>query len=395
RGEKGAVLVLVAAALLVLTGMAAIAIDGGLAYNERRSTQNAADNAALAGAWALCNGDDPVAAALDSAQLNGFAPPQVEEPEVEDSTVRVRIHTNVETGFGRTQGATEIGVISEAIAECVEGSGGIGPVGLFAKGPSCTLDSGGNNDLRGMVYSGGDLDVNGNASYFGPVHADGDLAVNGNNRFRETVHGQGHLSANGNLRFDKEVTYGTSNNIWGNVDIPPGSPRQVSKVLGLEYPVSAQASDYAARPAGVPASLWHYHPGNWTIGGNTDIEAGLHYVNGSVTMSGNTDADGPITIVATGKITIGGNAGPFEAYLDHILLFSDHGSKNCNQVAIDLNGNKEMDGLIFAPNGRIDIHGNSVTGSVIGWSILTRGNFGVTAVEDYLPSGADEVRLVE
>ncbi|MCO6501707.1 MAG: hypothetical protein J5I28_01345 [Acidimicrobiales bacterium] len=378
--------------LMLLAGIAAIALDGGMAYNERRATQNAADNAALAGAWAICSGADAEQAALDSAAANGFS--SGVSTDIDAKTVTVAIASDVDTGFGRTQGVSEIAVASEATAECLEGGGGIGPAALFAKGPTCNLDSGGNSDLHGIVYSGGDLDVNGNADYFGVVHSDGDLHVNGNNDFRETVHGEGHLSANGNIEFHDEVTYGTSQNLIGNVDLPPGSPSQANRVLGLDYPLTAEASDYASRPSGVPVSRYHYHSGNWSLGGNDDIAEGLHYVSGNVVIGGNTDADGPITIVATGKITIGGNAGPFETYVDGLLLLSDWGSYSCGTVAIDINGNTHFEGVIFAPNGRITIHGNSVNGSVIGWDVYTRGNFGVTAEADYLPSQADEVLLV-
>lgn len=41
--ERGATLITVAISLLLVFGFTALAIDGGLAFNERRETQNAAD----------------------------------------------------------------------------------------------------------------------------------------------------------------------------------------------------------------------------------------------------------------------------------------------------------------------------------------------------------------
>ena len=49
REESGQSLVLAAAAMVVILGMAAMAIDVGMFLQERRDLQNAADAAALAG----------------------------------------------------------------------------------------------------------------------------------------------------------------------------------------------------------------------------------------------------------------------------------------------------------------------------------------------------------
>ena len=53
RDERGVTTVIVAISLIALIGIAALAIDGGNAFFTRRTTQNAADTAALAGAEAL------------------------------------------------------------------------------------------------------------------------------------------------------------------------------------------------------------------------------------------------------------------------------------------------------------------------------------------------------
>jgi Putative Flp pilus-assembly TadE/G-like/von Willebrand factor type A domain len=63
RAESGQVLVLVAVALAVLLGMAALTIDVGFAYYAQRSLQASADAAALAGAQELPVGGDATAMA--------------------------------------------------------------------------------------------------------------------------------------------------------------------------------------------------------------------------------------------------------------------------------------------------------------------------------------------
>src|ERR1035437_3974378 len=47
RKEKGQALVLIALAIMGLFGMVALAIDGGMAFSDRRQAQNAADAGAL------------------------------------------------------------------------------------------------------------------------------------------------------------------------------------------------------------------------------------------------------------------------------------------------------------------------------------------------------------
>ena len=53
KKERGAILYVVAASLVVLLGFAGLAIDLGMLYNVKTDLQNATDAAALAGAWQL------------------------------------------------------------------------------------------------------------------------------------------------------------------------------------------------------------------------------------------------------------------------------------------------------------------------------------------------------
>lgn len=58
NGERGASAVLVAASLVMLMGFAAVAIDLGAGFNERRQDQTAADVGVMAGSIELLNGSD-------------------------------------------------------------------------------------------------------------------------------------------------------------------------------------------------------------------------------------------------------------------------------------------------------------------------------------------------
>ncbi len=71
RDESGQTLILIAAALVVLLGFLALAVDLGMLYAERRAMQNAADAGALAGARAMCGGGNVEAEARKFAEANG------------------------------------------------------------------------------------------------------------------------------------------------------------------------------------------------------------------------------------------------------------------------------------------------------------------------------------
>jgi Flp pilus assembly protein TadG len=94
RGERGAVAPLVAMMLLGLLALAALVIDGGLLFAERRDLQGLADGAARAGAMAV---DEDVlretgAVRLDPAAAQAAAERYLETTGVE-GTVRIDADT--------------------------------------------------------------------------------------------------------------------------------------------------------------------------------------------------------------------------------------------------------------------------------------------------------------
>ncbi len=133
RDERGSTLPVVAIMLVVLVGMAALAIDLGILYSARSEAQRAADAGAHAGAGVFLHapGDEGMAReqARSYAQAN---PVRWEGLEVLDEDidvildsmkVRVRVHRSHERGnpvatfFGRVLGITAVDVGAVAAAQ--------------------------------------------------------------------------------------------------------------------------------------------------------------------------------------------------------------------------------------------------------------------------------------
>ncbi len=96
--ERGQSLVQLALMMVVLLGFAALAIDMGYRYVERRRMQNAADAAALAGAYALCQNVPATSAratAVAYLTRNGVKPADIGTDDVKVSGGKVDVHADI------------------------------------------------------------------------------------------------------------------------------------------------------------------------------------------------------------------------------------------------------------------------------------------------------------
>lgn len=119
-GEEGFVLVWFAVVILVLLGVAALAVDVLVGYSMAQKVQNAADAGALAGVQLLP--DDP-AGARDEARAvvkRNVAVPDAAisfAPRPLPTQLEVEVRARVETFFGKVFGIDSIGVTRRAVAE--------------------------------------------------------------------------------------------------------------------------------------------------------------------------------------------------------------------------------------------------------------------------------------
>jgi hypothetical protein len=101
--ERGQVLVIIILASVVLFGFAALAVDGGRFYAERRRAQNAADAAALAAAFASTEKKDWSQAAMGQARENGYEDPNA----AKEDSLRMDVHVHNPPISGLYQGKKE------------------------------------------------------------------------------------------------------------------------------------------------------------------------------------------------------------------------------------------------------------------------------------------------
>ena len=267
RGERGAAAIMVAISLLMLLGVTALAIDGSSAYNDRRGSQNAADNAALAAAWQQCNpdtiGSTPENAARATAADNGYDDKNpdvtVTPTQVSAGVWEVKI-TKLQDGiFGQATpyAPDALTVVSQAVAECVVQEY-LGNYALFAAAYGCSGDeisvTSSNIDVTGGVFSNEQITISG-----GGPGVTGDII---------------------------------------NRDPSGGSDGTYDKGPPQKYPVDLDITDF--RPGGTESSDPNYHAASGNIDSNWLVNNGYAtMVSGTpnLTVSGIYYSPGSITLI--------------------------------------------------------------------------------------------------
>jgi Flp pilus assembly protein TadG len=177
REQRGAVLVIVAAAMMGMIGMAALAIDAGSWYQVQRRAQSAADAAALAGAQDLPTSTTAARAdaiAYAATDLPGAPAPTVTFPT--GTSIKVVIATTAPSfiklfGFNSANvSATSVAAETGPATTCATAGNACDAV--FAMNSSCTgtpVVFGGGTHITGGTASNGSLNVGGGGSSFGPT----------------------------------------------------------------------------------------------------------------------------------------------------------------------------------------------------------------------------------
>lgn len=129
KSEKGQAMILIVFSIIGLLGMSALAIDGGNAYADRRKAETAAAAAALTASLTRIQGGDWRAAALATAQANGYDnngmtntvelnTPPLNGPYIGNSEyIEVIITSHINTYFGPVIGIPQVTSTTQAVSQ--------------------------------------------------------------------------------------------------------------------------------------------------------------------------------------------------------------------------------------------------------------------------------------
>jgi hypothetical protein len=125
--SSGQSLVLIALAMFALVALAALLLDGGQLYMNRRAAQSAADAGALAGAYELCNGTklnhNVISVAQNYAMDHNTATTADVTVDAGLRQVTVVTHLDAETFFAKIFGINAAEVTATATAGCFPPAG--------------------------------------------------------------------------------------------------------------------------------------------------------------------------------------------------------------------------------------------------------------------------------
>jgi hypothetical protein len=389
--EEGQVMAFLAICFVVIIGAAALALDGGMLYSDRRHAQNAADASSLAGGSGaayfmrtqnvnynafICGTSGTIntqnaaeTASINSAVLNDY----VIDNDISDKhgvTVTCEItdlgsyedkHIDVTTHITRDTSTNFAHLIYDGpLRNQVEAVTRVYPPAPLAFGKAIIAlnASACSGNSNGVIFSGSSTTtVTG-----GGVWSNGCLTGNGTS-FNVTVN-------NGGVGFAGSST-GTLTNI-------NPAPQHIPQPLP-DYSTAVSEPDCTGLsprvvPHSGPATLepGMYDEIKWT-GGALSLNPGLYCVTGSQGISingGELDGNGVTLFLMTGGVTINGNVTPVDLRapeetpdpspaIPGILIYLANG--NTKTVSITGNSTSFYLGTVYAPDGDLYFSGSSGT----------------------------------
>ena len=363
KREKGQALILIVLAIVGMIGLTALAVDGGMAYSERRQSQNAADASALDAALAKVRGGSWQSEGLARALSNGFDnnlttntvsvnnPPAAgcngtNSPYTTDEYVQVIIRSSTQTYFGPVVGINQVNNCVEAIARVV---------------PSTTQIMYGGDAVVGLAPTGcNNVYIAGNAQ----------IQTWGGGLFSNSTDNCG-MHFQGSSQTQTHQGSGGINFVAGAFQVT-GNPSIQTHGEGTH----ANQAQYPYPPTDLPQPIctgnatWNgstMSPGNYTgtfpPAGVQTLQSGIYCIYGDFRMNGNDrlTGTGVVLVMETGGITWNGNSvvtnltaptsGPFKGLLMFAPL-SNHSDMIFNGTA-----DVSLSGTTLFPSSEIRING--------------------------------------
>jgi hypothetical protein len=409
RSERGQALVLIIFVIVGLIGITALAVDGGLAYADRRQAQTAADSAALAASLSKIRGGNYVSAAVLMAENNGYnndgersvvevhSPPISGPYKSNREYVQVIITSNMPTYFGSVVGMKVVTNRTEAVSR--------------ARPPYWGEILSGNAVISLAPTS----DCNRFKAFW--VHGEGTLALEGGGIFINSKNRACAFMQQGNgsvFMMDRTLPFG----IVGGASIQKiqliqklGGYRTVSsrftnnkghvnstEVIGLPFlpstgippisyppPFILPKIGCGIRMATISADGHSMSAGNWDgdfpPDGVTELGPGVYCINGNVQVKGQLNGNNIVLKVESGSVHFSGGArvdlqAPHSGPLKGLLLYLP--IENHQVVVLNAGGDSKISGTILAPASLIRITGNDSNygfhSQIIGYRVEVDGD---------------------
>lgn len=439
--ERGQALVVIVLAVVGLFGFAALAIDGGMLYSQRRQAQNAADTAAFAAAMAALDDKSEAEieqAGLYQAQINGFDNGDSNDVEVHHPPesgpytgnmdfYQVKIRTDFEPIFSHFifGGALENTV--EAVAKAQTASN---------ISPSNAMHSTAEGDTycKGIWFTGNASTTITGANIFANSEADANNCQSG------VRDGSGKVTVNNGSIYvaggfdgweqspgvmDTSQIQTEDSVVHEGVDpmpLPPIDPPDCS--IYDNNPKAAPNGSAVLEPG--------YYTGDWKINGSDSVQLkpGMYCIDGELKSTGGSietipfdmDGDGSeeygvLLYMMTGSFSLSGQT---QVKLDRANDLTDNGGnhwggmllympyQNKGEVVITGGSGSTYTGVIYAPgpphqnnNQKCSVGGNSGTlglnSQLICYSIKMHGgaNIEIIYIEEELYKRRPAVELMQ
>ena len=382
---RGQALIMVALAIVGITGIVALVIDGGNAFQDRQRAQNAADSAALASAYARIKGGDMVAAAMASAAENGYnndgvnnvillySPPK-DGPHAGDiEYIQIIIESNVRMYFARVIGRDQIVNVVEATARTK--SAEIKPLINGQAVVSLAPESNCTTRRSFWVHGEATLDITG-----------GGVFVNSNNPTCALIE-----QGNGSIR----VADGYNIDIVGGASIQ--KPRLITPAVNvgvspINYPPPFFMPKVGCNAdAEVSADGTTMTAGSWgdifPPPGVTRLESGTYCLGNGMHLTGAIEGNNVIFRVDRGEVRFDSNAtivldAPNSGANAGLLIFLP--MDNRSKVVLNGGAGSSITGTILAPAAPILIKGMDAQrgfhSQIIGYTIEADGTSNVEII---------------
>ena len=387
--RRGAVAPLVALCLIALISLVAIALDGGLLLDQRRSCQAAADAAALAAAedlylnWQANKGNDTANSASNAAKANAAANGYNNDGVTSIVTVNIPPTTG---NFAGQAGYAEV-IIQYNQPRGFSGIFDSGAIPVKARAVARGLWVPFNNGIIVLHPTAASaLFANGNGS---TVVKGANIIVDSNNSQAATTVGNAYVSDIGKTFYITGSNPGYSGNFTGTV--LTGQQPTPDPLAYLPEPDPSTLTVQTV-PVGGGNSIT-LQPGRY-VGGlsfsgqqSVTMKPGIYYMDGggfSMQGQGTLDAEGVMIFSDTGLSVTGQGAvtwsPPTSGTYKGISYFQDRLSSATALVAG--NGLYNVTGTFYVAGGLTDLQGNgdaSVASQVVTLLMQSGGN-GVTNI---------------